>query len=179
MAEAFARRIFASGGLVVSVAWWGLLAGGRPPLDEVIDLMRERDLDVSDHRSQTISAELLGSASLVIGMERRHIEEIIAIAPEAFVRSFTLPELVRRVEGLPPSEGEPRSIAESVARISTTRTNRDLLRITVAEEILDPIGRSGRTFDQVADQIEELLNRFVSAQWPVDDAYAALSGPEH
>jgi protein-tyrosine-phosphatase len=53
------------------------------------------------------------------------------------------------------------------------------LRITVAEEILDPIGRSGRTFDQVADQIEELLNRFVSAQWPVDDAYAALSGPEH
>ena len=178
MAEDFARRLFASRELDVSVASCGLLEGGRPPVDEVIDLMRERGIDVSGHRSQTVSSELLGQASLVIGMERRHIEEIVAIAPEAFVRSFTLPELVRRIEGLPPSEGEPRSIAESVARIATTRTNRDLLRITVADEILDPIGRSGRTFDQVANRIEDLLGRFVNAQWPVDDAYAALSGPE-
>ena len=112
-------------------------------------------------------------------MERRHIEEIVAIAPEAFVRSFTLPELVRRVEGLPPVADRPRSIAESVAEIATTRTNRDLLRITIADEIVDPIGRSGRTFDHVADQIEELLERFTSAQWPVDDAYATSAGSEN
>ena len=179
MAEAFARRLFAARGLDVSVASCGLLDGGRPPVDEVIDLMHERGIDVRGHRSQKLSVELLREASLVIGMERRHIEEIVAIAPDAFVRSFTLPELVRRVEGLPPVADRPRSIAESVAEIATTRTNRDLLRITIADEIVDPIGRSGRTFDHVADQIEELLERFTSAQWPVDDAYATSAGSEN
>jgi hypothetical protein len=102
-------------------------------------------------------------------MERKHVAAVIEIAPQAFVRTFTLPEIVRRIESLPPIEGEPRTLAESIARIAATRTNRDLLRITAAEEIADPIGRSGRVFDHTADAIADLVDRLLEAQWPSGD----------
>lgn len=178
MAEAFARHEFAARGLGVTVASCGLLEGGRPPVAEVIDLMHERGIDVTGHRSQTISPSLIAEAALIVGMERRHIEAIIGITPGAFARSFTLPELVRRIESLPENEGRPRTLDESLAEIAETRTNRDLLRITVADEIPDPIGRSGRTFDHVANRIDELLTRFIAAQWPIDEVSAAASGGE-
>ena len=98
MAEAFARRRFAERGLDIDVSSCGLLEPDREVPGEIGELMEARGLDVWGHRSQTMTAEMLSSASLVLGMERLHVREAVVLEPTVFDRTFTLPELVRRID---------------------------------------------------------------------------------
>ena len=98
MAEAFARRRFDERGLDIGVSSCGLLESDREVPGEIGTLMEARGLDVWGHRSRTMTAEMLMSASLILGMERLHVREAATLAPQVFDRTFTLPELVRRIE---------------------------------------------------------------------------------
>lgn len=169
MAEAFLRRRVAERGLDVAVSSSGLLPAGTPAADEVIDLMAERGIDVTAHRSRTVDADIIDSADLILGMERRHLTELVAITPEAYTRSFTLPEFVRRVEALLVDHEPGIDLAEVVTLIAETRGRRELLRITVADEIPDPMGRSGKVFDRAANDIASLVDRLADALWPAPE----------
>ncbi|HET8929134.1 MAG TPA: hypothetical protein VFN21_00615 [Acidimicrobiales bacterium] len=169
MAEAFLGRRVAERGLDVTVTSSGLLPAGTPAADEVIDLMAERGIDVTAHRSRTVDAGIIDSADLILGMERHHLTELVAITPEAYTRFFTLPEFVRRVEALDPEETSGVDLADIVTLIAETRGRRELLRITVADEIPDPIGRSGKVFDRAANDISSLVDRLADALWPAPE----------
>lgn len=167
MAEAFLRRRVDDRGLPgISVTSSGLLPPGTPAADEVIDLMAGRGIDVTAHRSRTIDAEIIASADLILGMERRHLTELVAITPEAYTRAFTLPEFVRRLQGLDLDDVPEAGLPEILAMIAETRGRRDVLRITVADEIPDPIGRSSKVFDRAANDISSLVDQLVDALWP-------------
>jgi protein-tyrosine phosphatase len=176
MAEAFLRRRVAERGLDVTVSSSGLLPAGVPAADEVIDLMAERGIDVTAHRSRTVDADIIASADLILGMERNHLTELVAITPEDYTRFFTLPEFVRRLEGLGIEESSGVDLDDVVTLIAETRGRRELLRITVADEIPDPMGRSGKVFDRAADAISELVDRMVDALWPASETAPVGAG---
>lgn len=178
MAEAMLRRRLDERGIDVAVSSSGLTPPGRPAPAEVVERMAQRGLDLSAHRSRTVDADIIAEADLVIGMERRHLTELIGITPEAYTRFFTLPELVRRIEDLAVDPDRPASapadLEAVLAAIAETRGRRELLRITVAEEVPDPMGRAPKVYDRVVDELTDLIDRLVEALWPTPRSAAPV-----
>ena len=71
--------------------------GGRGQWFEFV--LAGRGLDISSHRSRTMSRQLLAEADLVVGMAREHVREAVLAVPDLWARAFTLKELVRRITG--------------------------------------------------------------------------------
>ena len=146
------------------------MSDGRPAEGEVIDLLAERGLDITDHRTRIMTPELVEQATVIIGMERQHVIEVVSRDESAYDKTFTLPELVRRLEALPDEDEDGGAIvrtpADALAEVALGRTHRDLLRIIGDDEIPDPIGKSGRIFDHTADVIDDLVIRMLDALWP-------------
>ncbi len=166
MAEAFARRALATRPSAPTVSSSGLITEGRPPPDEVLEIMGDRGIDLGDHRSRLLDADVVANADLLIGMERRHLTEVVAIDADAYRRSFTLPEFVRWLDGFE-SDGLL-DLDRVLADIAEHRGRRDLLRITIDEEIPDPMGHPIKFFERVAAAIEDLVERMVGAFWVED-----------
>jgi protein-tyrosine-phosphatase len=64
----------------VSVVSAGLLQGGYASPPEVVTAMAELGIDVSTHCSTQISADLVASSDLVLGMGRRHAREVVLLS---------------------------------------------------------------------------------------------------
>ncbi len=151
LADALRRR-----SLPATVSSAGLLDDGRPASPHSVRLMAERGLDLTGHASRHMTAELLQRADLIIGMERRHVREAAVLAPDAWPRAFTLPELARRATAVGPRADDV-SVADWLATLVEGRTTADHLGDVAADEIADPIGRSLRTYRRCATQLDELI----------------------
>jgi protein-tyrosine phosphatase len=166
MAEELLRARLSEAAPEVVVGSAGLLFDGRPAERHAVKALARLGLDLSGHRSQIVSAELLADTSVVIGMERQHLIELDKLDPELFARSFTLPELVRSVDVMGPRP-EGVDLRSWVERSGSMRTLEDYLHRDPSSEIADPMGSSGRVFRSCADQIDQLLATFVDLAWPV------------
>lgn len=183
MAEALTRHALGARGIDVSVASCGMLESGRSAPREVQAVMADRGLDVSAHLSRQMTPAIVKHASLILGMERQHVREIVTTEPSAFAHTFTLPEIVRRLDALSDTERAPieRGDLESVlAVLGKDRTRRDLLGRSDADEVDDPIGRPMRAFVKAADEIESLVAQLVAHLWPmpVDEAPQPHEAPQ-
>jgi protein-tyrosine-phosphatase len=95
MAAGLLRRIWqeANPGWYLEVSSAG--TGAFPGLDaseHAVDVMKERQVDIADHRSRPLTAELLTEADLVLTMTRRHKEQILALFPGAEGKVYSLGE---------------------------------------------------------------------------------------
>jgi len=151
LADALRRR-----SLPATVSSAGLLEDGRPASPHSVTLMAERGLDLTGHASRHMTAEMLLRADLIIGMERRHVREAAVVAPDAWPRAFTLPELARRAAAVGP-RAEDQTVTAWLASLVEGRTTADHLGDVAADEIADPIGRSLRTYRKCATQLDELI----------------------
>jgi protein-tyrosine phosphatase len=102
MAAALLRWYLPPGFTVASA---GFGADGRPAIHEVVELLATRGIDVSQHRSRTISRELVLGADLVLTAERTHVLTIVTELGGDFDRTFTMPEFA--LGGL---DGRPRGM---------------------------------------------------------------------
>jgi protein-tyrosine phosphatase len=76
MAEACLRRALA--GESVAVASAGTLGiEGAPAAPEAVRALEEIGIDLSDHRSQGVTRDLLERASIVVTMERAHLLDLL------------------------------------------------------------------------------------------------------
>lgn len=164
MAEAFLRRALAERNIAATVSSSGLMASGRPAPDDVISVMTSHGMDLRPHVSRQIDEQIIHDADLILGMERRHLTEIVGINADSYARVFTLPEFIHRVEML---EHDPRDLHEALAMIAQTRTRRDVLRVTIDQEVPDPMGKSTKTFERVAQEIQGMVNEMVQHLWPL------------
>ena len=96
LAEAIARKVAIERGLTdVDVQSAGTSAwDGAPASDGALLVGMERGLDLSQHRAQMLTRELLGNADLVLAMGPHHLERIDALG--AGTRGFLLTDYASR-----------------------------------------------------------------------------------
>lgn len=164
MAEALLRARFEEMCIGAQVASAGTLDGDRPAAAGACAALASRDLDLSTHRSRSLSEVDLGRADVVLGMAREHVREVVMFDPSAWPRTFTLKEIVRRAEQHGArSPGQP--FDEWLAKIHVGRERHELLGESPLDDIADPIGGTTEQFEATAVEISTLLDRFVDLAW--------------
>lgn len=158
MAAALLTRRLDEAGVKAAVTSAGLLFDGKPATDHGVAVMADRGLDTSGHRSRRLGPDLVAGADLIVGMERSHVREAVAMSSEALGRAFTLKELVRRGE-----EQGGRAADEPLdawlARLSAGRRTTDLWGDSDADDVADPIGGPRRGYERTADELDDLTAR--------------------
>lgn len=165
MAEALFRDRLARRGVDAHVHSAGLIEGGRPATDHGVAIFRELGLDLSAHRSRTMDDTLLAGADLILGMAREHVREAVVRVPEIWPRTFTIKEAVRRASDIGARAlGQP--FDEWLAKVHAGRAHTDLLGENPADDVADPYGTSRASYERTADELVDLVDRFVDLAFP-------------
>jgi protein-tyrosine phosphatase len=162
MGAALLRHRIDALGAAAEVETAGFLEAGRPVTEQAIRLLARRGLDVSGHTSRRVDADVVRSATLVIGMEPRHVQEAALLVPSAWPRAFVLNELVRRCEAVGARAAEP--LGTWLARAHLGRRPQNLFR-DGRNDIADPYGRSDDAYRDTIEELDGLLTRFADLAW--------------
>jgi protein-tyrosine phosphatase len=158
------RHRLEQSGVAAHVHSAGLLEAGNPAHTHGVAVLSERGLDLSAHRSRPLTADLVRSADLLLGMERSHVREAVVTAPEVFSRTFTLKELVRRGRRVGPRRpGEP--LDDWLAKAHEGRTPRELLGGSTEDDVDDPIGQPRAAYERMVAELDGLLDELVWLVW--------------
>ncbi len=164
MGEAMLRHRLDSLGVAARVHSAGVSIEGRPATPPGVEVLGRRGLDITSHRSRRITASLVSPADLVLGMAREHVREAVALVPDAWSKTFTLKELVRRGGDAGPRRRDE-SLAEWLERAHEGRSSRELLGRSPDDDVADPIGLSTTFYAGIADEIEGLVDDLVALAW--------------
>jgi len=78
---------------------------GTPASSEAVEVMAEVGLDIEKHDAQQFDRELAQWADIILAMEARHIEEMVAMAPDQEDKMHTLLGYAAGVDGYPGESG--------------------------------------------------------------------------
>jgi low molecular weight protein-tyrosine phosphatase len=181
MAEGFLRSAFEHrlGAAAPTVDSAGTLGWeGSPAQAESIVAAREREVDIESHVARRVTPALIERADLVLTMAGEHRDEVVGAVPEATGRAFTLKELVRLVQALPPPAATSSdSLAARVAEADSLRRGgfpgnpRD-------EDIADPLGQPQDTYRAVAWELDDWIHRLADGLFGPTPAPVAIFGDE-
>jgi protein-tyrosine-phosphatase len=152
---------FNGAGVTVSSAGTQTMPGMRAAVGSV-QLAADRGLDLSAHRSQPLTPELIDRADLVLTMTEGHRDACVMLRAGAAGRVFTVPELVRLLDGVEPADGPE----DPAARLLWLReqAHRNRSRLPAAQEpedVADPIRVPWPVWEAMGVQLDELLDRIV------------------
>ena len=82
-------------------------AEGVPPSDHAVQAAKELGVDISEVRSQMLSAELVRQADYIFGMTHGHIDTITALYPQAAEKTFLLREFDDTLDAFEKDIGDP------------------------------------------------------------------------
>lgn len=156
MAEVMLRDALTSCGVDdVEVASAGTWAGfGHAATTEAQQVMEGRGIDLSHHRSQPLTADLLDDADLILAMTSVHAREIAEVAPGAVDRTLLMKELVElEVE-------ESAADAARAARLSSVLAG-GRPEPRRALDLDDPMGLPVGAYERTAEHLELGVNRLV------------------
>jgi len=165
MAEAFCRSAIEERGLDFTTGSAGTLEGDRPIAQIALSQIEQADPQMAAHRSTLLSAQDIRSADLIIGMARAHVREVVVLVPDAWNRTFTLKELVRRGERIGPRQ-PGQTLADWLAAVDTGRSRSDLLGDSVLDDIEDPVGGSTSLVRIVAREIRSAVRALIELVSP-------------
>ena len=161
MAEHLLRKRFADAGVEAVVASAGLLQAGLRAQAHGIDVAHGLSIDMSAHRSRSMTEAALAGADLVVGMAREHVREAVVLDTSAWPRTFTLKELVRRGEATGARRpGE--ALADWLARVGQGRRIAELTGASPDDDVADPIGRPRSSYERMASELDDLTARLVA-----------------
>jgi protein-tyrosine-phosphatase len=177
MAEGFLRSVLQRrfGAEAPTVASAGTQGWeGSPAQLESIVAAREREVDIEDHVARLLAPSMVERADLVLAMAGEHRDAVVRTSPDAGGRTFTLKELVRLAQALPPA-GPAASIGDRVAEADALRRGgfagnpRD-------EDVADPLGQGQDTYRAIAWELDELIHRLDVALFGPVNAPASIFG---
>ena len=158
MAELLLRERLSEAGVPAGTSSCGLLEPDIPATPEAVQTMAALGLELSGHRSRRLDRSLLAGADLVLAMAREHLREVVVTAPDAFPRTFTLKELVRRGEAAGPRRpGE--DVSSYLTRVGFGRRPADLLGGSEDDDVADPIGMPIESYRATAEELDDLCKR--------------------
>ena len=172
MAEALLRERLRSRGVNAAVTSAGITFDGRAATDDAIRAAEAYNLDISEHRSRLMNADLVYRANLVIGMERLHAREAVVLGDSLLPRCFTLKELVRRGEAIG-ARRQDESIEAWLSRASEGRRPMELLGESADDDVADPYLGSPKVYAACIAEIDGLVERLVNLMWPLAKEGAA------
>lgn len=161
MAQVLLQHRLDALGVDARVSSAGELRSGIPAAQGSVRAMAARGLDLGAHRSRTTTADDLRGADLVVGMARRHVREAVLACPEAWPRTFTLKELVRRGEAAAPRRAG-QTLAAWLALVHLGRRTTDLLGDDPSDDVADPIGSPDSVYETTAAELNDLVDRLVT-----------------
>jgi protein-tyrosine phosphatase len=139
----------------------GFLGGRVPPPEHAVRSLRAVGLDISSHRSRAVGPHLLDSADLIVAMTRQHLFDLATADPPAWPRCFTFAEVLSRGTDVGPRL--PHETLDSwVERLGSGRTRSSLIRLSLADDVPDPIGQERLEFDRVRDLLEQMTSGLAS-----------------
>jgi protein-tyrosine phosphatase len=166
-AAAFAREAAeADVPVVVTSAGIGALSGAfaTPP---TVEAGRRIGLDLRGHLATSLDASLVREADLVIGLERRHVQEVVLHEPRAFGRAFTLKELARRGAAVGP-RADDQPVGDWLAEVHRGRRPTELLGASPTDDVDDPTGSAMVDHYTVAEEIDDLVHEIFTLLYPTD-----------
>jgi len=147
------------------VASAGLGEAGVPAPDEVLEVMLRRGVDLTAHRSTTLTAPMVSAADLVVGMSLRHVQEAVLLDPTAWQRTFRLKELVKRGGFIGPRlPGQ--DTATWVRAAQGDRDRSALAHVSPGDDVADPFGGPYAGYEATAVELDELTGRLAGLLWP-------------
>lgn len=94
---------------------------GMMAAPSAIDVMKEEEIDISDHRTQSVSDYLIRDYDLILCMEPVHVEAITGLLPEALGKTHLLLDYAYDGESGKPDNpgisdpiGKPKEVYETV-----------------------------------------------------------------
>ena len=131
MAEGIARDMLSRGapdGITTRVASAGITAAeDMPPTDEAVEVMRERGIDISDHRSRALTPAMVDEAEIVYTMTPSHAQSVMTLAPNSVHKVHVLDER----EGVPDPVGQDIGVYRETAERLKTLVEQRLKEIRV------------------------------------------------
>ena len=158
------RHRLGKAGIEATVRSAGLLDAGARASAHGIDIMTERGIDLTGHRSQTMSVDLLLAADLIVAMARDHVREAVVTVPQIFPRTFTLKELVRRGWDVGPRPAD-QPLDRWLADVHAGRTAASLMGRSDADDVADPIGQARPAYERMVGELEILIDDMVRLVW--------------
>ena len=149
--------------LPVRIASLGTLDLGRElALPEAVAIADSMGLDIVGHRARSVTKADLERYHLVLGFERKHVMSSVVDADALIEHTFTLPELVELLAGLPdtPRAGNP--VQQAVARIRRAHANRPPDFRDSFPEVPDPLGMTVSAQRETARELEALVGKLAA-----------------
>jgi len=157
-AEVLLRRQLADHGVDAHVHSAGRGPGGQASPAPALAAFSGIGIDLTQHRSRTLTRDMLADANLVIGMAREHVRDALALDPDVWPRAFTFKELVRRGEAAgarQPSE----DLSAWVGRVGAGRSVTAMLGAAGSDDVADPIGGPSRGYRRTVRELDSLAGR--------------------
>lgn len=67
---------------------------GLPASAEAIEVMKQRDIDLTGHKSAQLTPEMIDAADLILVMTARHKQQVLSLNPNAVDKVFMLNEFI-------------------------------------------------------------------------------------
>ena len=169
MAEGFLRALLASRGVTgIEVRSAGTSGwGGSAAVPESVEAAAELGADIAAHLARRVDREMLEEADLIVAMCAEHRDAVAALAPSACPRTFTLKELVRLLEELPPPGSAPYPIEILRERVEAAGALRrsGFTGDPLDEDVSDPLGLPLASYRVVASELDGWSARLVDGLW--------------
>ncbi|MEO8424030.1 MAG: low molecular weight phosphatase family protein [Actinomycetota bacterium] len=149
---------FAGGAPDVSSAGTsGLEGSGAMP--ESVLAAAELGVDIDGHVARRLTAGMADGSDLLLCMAREH-REMLAAGSDRDDRTFTLKELVRLLETLPPPAPDT-AMTERIALANLAR-RRGAVPASRDDDISDPLGQPMEAYRAIAWELESWIERLVN-----------------
>jgi len=135
---------------------------GSPASPESVIAAMERGSDIEAHAARELNRRMIEDADLIVCMAGEHRDAVGAAVPAAAARTFTLKELVRLLDELPPAPltDDPSTLAGRVAAAEEIRQTGGG-RNPHDEDISDPLGLPLDTYRAIAWELDGWNARLV------------------
>ncbi len=121
------------------------------PSSNAVEVMKERNIDISGHSSKRVSEELISDVDLVLTMTASHKAQIYDIFAHIEPKVYTLGEMAEEVME-----------TDHESHFNTDKEEGLQLEQELSEyDISDPFGGSIQTYRECANQIESALKKVI------------------
>jgi len=141
-----------------AVASAGTTAEALAPIPGVSEQMYRLGVALPPYVGRQVDADSVRSADLIVTAEPHHVVWIAGRWPEAFSKTYTLPELVTYGEDVGSRGNE--TLSTWLTRAANVRPpTRAYLEPNTVAAVADPTGAPEEKWIRVADQIDDLCGR--------------------